>query len=51
MIDSPLLCVNQHKTHKGVVDPESTILAAWIFAEENTFCPETEFEIDDPDMS
>jgi hypothetical protein len=34
------------KSHKGVVDPESTILAAWIFAEENTFNPETEFEID-----
>lgn len=35
------------KSPKGVVDPESTILAAWIFAEENTFNPEAEFEIDD----
>lgn len=46
------------KSLKGVIDQESTILAAWIFAEENTFNPETEFEIDDqvwliddPDMT
>lgn len=35
------------KSPKGVIDQESTILAAWIFAEDNTFSPETEFEIDD----
>ncbi len=35
------------KTQRGAADPESTILAAWIFAEDNTFNPETEFEIDD----
>ncbi|PIQ55385.1 MAG: hypothetical protein COW02_03505 [Comamonadaceae bacterium CG12_big_fil_rev_8_21_14_0_65_59_15] len=35
------------KSPKGVIDQESTILAAWIFAEENTFSPEVEFEIDD----
>lgn len=35
------------KSQKGTVDPESTLLAAWIFAEDNTFAPETEFEIDE----
>jgi hypothetical protein len=46
------------RTKSGVVDPESTLLAAWIFAEDNTFAPETEFEIDgqlwvidDPDQA
>lgn len=34
------------KSQKGAVDPESTLLAAWIFAEDNTFAPEVEFEID-----
>lgn len=45
-------------TQKGVIDQESTLLAAWIFAEDNTVTPETEFEIDgqvwiidDPDMA
>lgn len=35
------------KLPKGAIDQESTLLAAWIFAEDNTFHPETEFEIDD----
>ena len=46
------------KSQKGAIDQESTLLAAWIFSEDNTFSPETEFEIDgrvwiinDPDMS
>lgn len=34
-------------TQNGAIDQESTLLAAWIFAEENTFSPEREFEIDD----
>lgn len=45
------------RTQQGATDQESTLLAAWIFAEDNTFNPETEFEIDgqvwivdDPDM-
>lgn len=45
------------KTQQGATDQQSTLLAAWIFAEDNTFNPETEFEIDgqvwivdDPDM-
>lgn len=45
-------------TQKGAIDQESTLLAAWIFAEDNTVAPETEFEIDgqvwiidDPDMA
>lgn len=45
-------------TQKGAIDQESTLLAAWIFAEDNTAAPETEFEIDgqvwiidDPDMA
>ena len=35
------------KTTSGAVDEEHTLLAAWIFAEDNTFNPQTEFEIDD----
>ncbi|CAN5294095.1 hypothetical protein BH10PSE16_BH10PSE16_00740 [soil metagenome] len=45
------------KSPKGAIDQESTLLAAWIFAEDNTFVPEIEFEIegqvwiiDDSDM-
>ena len=45
-------------TQKGAIDQESTLLAAWIFAEDNAIAPETEFEIDgqvwiidDPDMA
>lgn len=34
------------KSQKGIIDQESTLLAAWIFAEDNTFAPEVEFEID-----